>query len=174
MIVALFVENPWSLSIGGGIVGFATNWLALKWIFCPVNPTKIGPFGPFQGLFLTRQKAVAQEFSQFFAQNVLTSEKLFKSILTDERTSANFFELLKKRLWGSAAAATLVVKELPNHLANVHPYVDKTLALEPTLRKSMEKMTSVQFWKRKTKKMLPTQSPNAPLEKKDYLLLPFE
>ena len=64
MVVALFVENPWTLSIGGGIVGFATNWLALKWIFCPVNPTKIGPFGPFQGLFLTRQKAVAKEFSR--------------------------------------------------------------------------------------------------------------
>jgi hypothetical protein len=29
--------------------------LALKWIFEPVNPTKIGPF-IFQGLFLKRQK----------------------------------------------------------------------------------------------------------------------
>jgi hypothetical protein len=55
MIVALFYDNPWSLSIGGAIVGFATNWLALKWIFEPVNPTKIGPF-IFQGLFLKRQK----------------------------------------------------------------------------------------------------------------------
>ncbi|GMI15644.1 hypothetical protein TrLO_g15187 [Triparma laevis f. longispina] len=145
MIVALFVENPWSLSIGGAIVGFATNWLALKWIFCPVTPTKIGPFGPFQGLFLTRQKAVAKEFSEFFAKNVLTSEKLFKSILTDETTKVNFFNLLKKRLWGSASAATLIVKELPNHLSAVHPYVDKTLALQPTLRKSMEKMSSIQF-----------------------------
>jgi uncharacterized membrane protein YheB (UPF0754 family) len=55
MLVALFYDNPWSLSIGGAIVGFATNWLALKWIFEPVNPTKIGPF-IFQGLFLKRQK----------------------------------------------------------------------------------------------------------------------
>ena len=55
MIVALFYDNPWSLSIGGAIVGFATNWLALKWIFEPVNPTKVGPF-VFQGLFLRRQK----------------------------------------------------------------------------------------------------------------------
>lgn len=37
MLVALFWENPWSLSIGGLIVGFATNWLALKWIFEPVS-----------------------------------------------------------------------------------------------------------------------------------------
>ena len=55
MIVALFWDNPWTLSIGGGIVGCATNWLALKWIFEPVNPTKFGPF-TLQGLFLRRQK----------------------------------------------------------------------------------------------------------------------
>ncbi|KAI2499437.1 hypothetical protein MHU86_15021 [Fragilaria crotonensis] len=40
MAVALVWENPWSLSIGGAIVGLATNWLALKWIFEPVYPTK--------------------------------------------------------------------------------------------------------------------------------------
>jgi uncharacterized membrane protein YheB (UPF0754 family) len=60
MLVALFVSNPWSLSFGGLIVGLATNWLALKWIFTPVNPTKILGFGPFQGLFLTRQKEVSE------------------------------------------------------------------------------------------------------------------
>ena len=44
MAVALFFENSWTSSIGGLIVGLATNWLALKWIFEPVNPTKVGPF----------------------------------------------------------------------------------------------------------------------------------
>ena len=68
MVIALFWDNPWSLSIGGGVVGMATNWLALKWIFEPVNPTKIGPF-ILQGQFLRRQKEVAAEFSQFFANN---------------------------------------------------------------------------------------------------------
>jgi len=55
MIVALFWDNPWTLSFGGLIVGYATNWLALKWIFEPVNPTKVGPF-ILQGKFLRRQK----------------------------------------------------------------------------------------------------------------------
>jgi uncharacterized membrane protein YheB (UPF0754 family) len=54
MAVALFWDNPWTLSIGGLIVGLATNWLALKWIFEPVNPTKVGPF-ILQGQFLRRQ-----------------------------------------------------------------------------------------------------------------------
>ena len=76
MVVALFFDNPWTLSIGGGIVGLATNWLALKWIFCPVNPVKIGPW-TFQGLFLTRQNEVAKEFSNFFSKKVLTSENMW-------------------------------------------------------------------------------------------------
>ena len=55
LVVSLYWDNPWSLSIGGLIVGLATNWLALKWIFEPVNPLKIGPI-VLQGLFLRRQK----------------------------------------------------------------------------------------------------------------------
>jgi len=55
LAISLYWDNPWSLSIGGLIVGLATNWLALKWIFEPVNPLKIGPI-VLQGLFLRRQK----------------------------------------------------------------------------------------------------------------------
>lgn len=66
LVVALYWDNPWTLSIGGLIVGLATNWLALKWIFEPVNPLKIGPL-QLQGLFLRRQKEVSADFSQFFA-----------------------------------------------------------------------------------------------------------
>mmetsp|Transcript_33934 Transcript_33934/g.49788 ORF Transcript_33934/g.49788 Transcript_33934/m.49788 type:complete len:410 (+) Transcript_33934:145-1374(+) len=41
MFIALINDNPWTISIGGTIVGYATNWLALKWIFEPVDPTKV-------------------------------------------------------------------------------------------------------------------------------------
>lgn len=54
LVISLYWDNPWLLSIGGLIVGLATNWLALKWIFEPVNPLKIGPI-VLQGLFLRRQ-----------------------------------------------------------------------------------------------------------------------
>ena len=66
LMVALYWDNPWTLSIGGLIVGLATNWLALKWIFEPVNPLKIGPI-VLQGLFLRRQNEVSADFSNFFA-----------------------------------------------------------------------------------------------------------
>lgn len=161
MIVALFWENPWASPIGGTIVGLATNWLALKWIFEPVNPTKFGPF-ILQGQFLRRQKEVAAEFSSFFAKNVLTSEKLWDSILNDLTTKPSFDLLFKKHLKQFANGlaggfglrlpsqlfnhvASLAVEKLPNHLHVLHPYVDKTLNLQSSLRTQMEKMTSAKF-----------------------------
>ena len=161
MIVALFWDNPWQGAIGGTVVGLATNWLALKWIFEPVNPTKIGPF-ILQGKFLRRQKEVAAEFSEFFANNVLTSEKLWESILNDPSTKPSFDGLFTKHLQNFACAlsggigfrpgsklfsqvAEQAVDKLPSHLHVLHPYVDKTLGLQNTLKTQMEKMTSVKF-----------------------------
>lgn len=162
MIVALFWDNPWQLSIGGAIVGTATNWLALKWIFEPVNPTKIGPF-TLQGMFLKRQNEVAKEFSAFFANNVLTSEKLWRSILNDPTTKPTFDLLFKNHLrkftFSLAGGFGLIpgvklfttflapqaIAKLPNHLHVLHPYVDKTLGLQATLQTQMERMTSAKF-----------------------------
>ena len=161
MVVALFWDNPWSLSIGGGIVGLATNWLALKWIFEPVNPTKVGPF-ILQGQFLRRQKEVAGEFSKFFSEKILTSEKMFNSILTDPETAPAFQRLFSEHFVKFATAvssglkvlpepevlkmaAARAVDKLPNHIGVLHKYVDDKLQLQETLRISMEGMTSAQF-----------------------------
>ena len=161
MVVALFWDNPWSLSIGGGIVGLATNWLALKWIFEPVNPTKVGPF-ILQGQFLRRQKEVAKEFSHFFANRILKSEQVWNSILTDPSTKPAFAKLFGQQFSAFLNQVTkglgfmlepevvaLATKEalakLPQHVYVLHDYIDSTLNLEESLRISMEKMSSVQF-----------------------------
>ena len=39
----LFPLN-WTLPVGGAVVGYITNWIALKWIFEPLVPTRVGPF----------------------------------------------------------------------------------------------------------------------------------
>lgn len=57
MFVWLLYDKPWTLPAGGAIVGYITNWVALKLIFEPVDPMKIGPF-VLQGLFLKRQNEV--------------------------------------------------------------------------------------------------------------------
>lgn len=93
MAVWLFYDSPWTLTAGGAIVGFATNWLALKCIFEPVEPTKWGPF-VIQGLFLRRQKEVSAEFADFFVDRVLTSRRMWDTMLTGLKAPA-FRALLK-------------------------------------------------------------------------------
>jgi len=161
MIVALFWDNPWSLSIGGGIVGLATNWLALKWIFEPVNPVKVGPF-TLQGQFLRRQKEVSAEFSKFFATRILTSEKLWHSVLNDPGTKPAFQQLFAQQFQHFVhritrgfgvriepetlqLATNKAVAKLPEHVPVLYDYMDSALGLEDTLRVRMEKMSSEQF-----------------------------
>ena len=161
MAVALVYDNPWSLSIGGGIVGLATNWLALKWIFEPVNPTRVGPF-VLQGQFLRRQAAVAKEFSEYFSTSVLSSPQIFQSILSDPTTAPVFKTLFTEHFTPYAtkiarglqialepetlaALTDRVLAKLPDHLPVIFPYVDQTLRLQETLETSMKAMTSAQF-----------------------------
>ncbi|CAJ1962260.1 unnamed protein product [Cylindrotheca closterium] len=162
MGVALVWENPWSLSIGGGIVGLATNWLALKWIFEPINPTKVGPF-VLQGQFLRRQKEVSAEFSKFFATKILNSPKLWDSMLHDPSTTPALHQLLSKHFRkfctlisfglfkGKPDANTVnmvtqtAMDKLPNHVHVLHKYIDKTLGLQETLRIKMEAMSPAKF-----------------------------
>lgn len=59
MFVWLLYDKPWTLPAGGAVVGYITNWLAIKLIFEPVDPVRIGPF-VLQGLFLKRQDEVRE------------------------------------------------------------------------------------------------------------------
>lgn len=160
LLVALFWSNPWTLSIGGLIVGLATNWLALKWIFEPVQPTHVGPF-VLQGLFLRRQADVSKDFANFFATRILRSRQLFKSVLTDSNTSSKFATLFATQVTNTIdkqskglleldpvvvhAASVRATQRLFPYLEDVHEYVDETLDIEETLKTRMMAMTSKQF-----------------------------
>ena len=65
-----FSDNGWLLPLFGAIVGFATNWIALKIIFQPINPKKIGPL-TFQGLFIKRRNQVAKLMLVWLLKNFL-------------------------------------------------------------------------------------------------------
>jgi uncharacterized membrane protein YheB (UPF0754 family) len=161
MVVALLWENPWSLSIGGGIVGLATNWLALKWIFEPVDEIRVGPVR-LQGMFLKRQPEVAREFSSFFANKILTAEQLWNSVLTNPNTLPAFSGLVSSHFsawWDKLTCGLLsslnpetlnrlterTLSRLPRHVPVLYGYMDDKLELEATLHDRMLQMSSRQF-----------------------------
>jgi uncharacterized membrane protein YheB (UPF0754 family) len=163
LAVALVWDNPWALSIGGMIVGLATNWLALKWIFEPVNPMQLGPF-VIQGMFLRRQQEVAAEFSKFFAHKIVNSQQIWTSILTDPVTTPALTVILAKHvrrllriisfglLHGQPSESTIqkvtlqTIKYLPSYLSSgLHRYVDATIGLEHTLLIKMKALSPAKF-----------------------------
>jgi uncharacterized membrane protein YheB (UPF0754 family) len=170
MVVWCFYDSPWTLTAGGALVGYATNWLALKCIFEPVEPTRVGPF-VIQGLFLQRQKEVSSEFADFFVDRVLTSQRMFANLLTGLK-APDFVQLLKEHTCASFVPATAaaqglsslqlgegaapalaachaacdrIATRLPEHLEALHPYVDSTLRLRETIKARLEVMSPQQF-----------------------------
>ena len=86
MVVYIFYRAGWVLPVFGLVVGYATNWLALWLIFNPIEETlyccgKV----KMQGLFLKRQAEVSAEFARINSSTLLTSEKMWESILTGPR-----------------------------------------------------------------------------------------
>lgn len=96
MIFWFFMEAPWILPLFGLIVGLATNMLALRLIFSPLNPIKIGPWR-LQGLFLKRQNAVSEVFCRIVTAEILTIGHVMHEIFRGpkaDRTKA----LIKKHM----------------------------------------------------------------------------
>jgi uncharacterized membrane protein YheB (UPF0754 family) len=73
MLIWMLYPANWTLPVGGAVVGYITNWIALKWIFEPIDPTRIGPF-ILQGMFLKRQKEVSADFSAYIANTVVDAQ----------------------------------------------------------------------------------------------------
>lgn len=66
----------WQLPLGGLVVGYLTNVLALRMIFSPVNPVHLLGF-KIQGLFITRQKEVSRGYAQLISDNIMTMDNVF-------------------------------------------------------------------------------------------------
>ncbi len=90
MIVQIVVDQWWVLPVFGVVVGYLTNWLALKLIFEPVNPVKVGPV-TFHGLFLRRQEEIAGVYCRLVTREVLTLRNFVDHMLngpSGDRTRA--------------------------------------------------------------------------------------
>jgi len=83
--MAVWIAWPtwWQLPLAGFLVGYVTNWLALKLVFQPRQPVKIGPW-TLQGLFHKRQAVVAGEFARLVAGDVINPENMVAHMTTGQ------------------------------------------------------------------------------------------
>ncbi len=80
MVIWMFYQPWWLLPLFGLLVGYFTNWSALKMIFNPKKKYKIGPF-TIHGLFFKRQKDVADAYASFVGNEVLTPANILQQTL---------------------------------------------------------------------------------------------
>ena len=80
MVVWWFFPIFWILPVFGILIGYATNWIALRIVFQPLNPKKIGPF-TLQGLFLKRREEVANIWCGIVTEEVLTVHNVMDAML---------------------------------------------------------------------------------------------
>lgn len=80
MIGWSFYQGDWQLPLFGLLVGYATNWIALRMIFRPLKPRKFGPF-VIQGLFFKRQQEIARDYGQLIADKIVTPSNIIEGVL---------------------------------------------------------------------------------------------
>lgn len=80
MIGWTFYKADFQLPLFGLVVGWATNYIALKMIFQPQHPMRVGPF-KVQGLFHKRQREVARDYSKLIADEIVTPSNIIEGVL---------------------------------------------------------------------------------------------
>jgi uncharacterized membrane protein YheB (UPF0754 family) len=84
-IVTELVTWWWLLPIGGVLIGYVTNWVAIWMIFEPIEPRRILGFTA-QGLFLKRQHEVAEVYAEVVADDVITLRQIGEDLLNGPRS----------------------------------------------------------------------------------------
>ena len=83
----------WILPAGGLLVGYLTNWIAIKIIFEPQQPINVFGF-KLQGMFLKRQKEVSRVYSDIIQAKVINAKNITKIVLNGSG-SEQLFELIE-------------------------------------------------------------------------------
>jgi uncharacterized membrane protein YheB (UPF0754 family) len=102
----------WVLPIGGVIIGYVTNWMALWMIFEPTEPHRIGPF-KLHGLFLRRQPEVAGVYGEIIAEDIVTANNIGDELLHGrraDRTRRMIEDAMRPAIDRSVGAAQTAVR----------------------------------------------------------------
>ena len=168
MVVWYFLPHWWILPLFGILVGYFTNFLALKLIFRPINPIKIGSIH-IQGMFMKRQLEVSIEYSKIVASKIITIENIFEYIIRGpgserlkkivekqiEKTINETAGILKSLVEISTGSQLFLhirniacfrfMQELPMNIRHVFGYAENALDLEHILREKMIGLPPIEF-----------------------------
>jgi uncharacterized membrane protein YheB (UPF0754 family) len=168
MAVWYFHPTWWVLPVGGLIVGYATNWIALKIIFEPKHPVKFLGF-TIQGMFLKRQDEVSRVYSDIIESKLMTSKNIMEVALNGSG-SGQLLELIELHVndaieryvaiaqpyfaLGVGSETYFKMKELSvkrifedsqNYLSYAYEYTNKALRIGDDLCERMQALSPEEF-----------------------------
>ncbi len=168
MIVYAVYPASWVLPFFGLLVGYGTNWIALKMIFEPKEPVRVGLI-KIQGLFLKRQTEVASHYGELIASEILTpaniiegvfkgagSDRLFKVIerevkrAVDESIGVTMPMIAmtvgtKNYRRMKASAIERLVDRLPSTVKHIGTYAEDAMDIRNTIVERMKLLTPTEF-----------------------------
>jgi uncharacterized membrane protein YheB (UPF0754 family) len=161
-------KEPWVLPIFGGCIGLFTDWLAIKMIFVPRDPIRLGRF-TLQGKFQRRRAEVARQYGELIAHEVLTVPNLMESILRGPR-SDRLLGMVRKMVAKAVdeqtsvakplvaltigtqrlnemkqAAAVKAVERLPSTVRHAEGYLTQAMDVAKMVEERMLRLTPVEY-----------------------------
>ncbi|KAG7366586.1 DUF445 domain containing protein [Nitzschia inconspicua] len=168
MVIWFFYNGSWIMPVAGFLVGWATNWLALKVIFKPIHPQKFCGF-TVQGIFMKRQNEVSEIFARVICVEILHIKAIWTAIFNG-RLSRNFYAMLRAHtlvfteklvveIEPLAVAAMgadkfnqmkediakKVMENIPNVIDSSYEYTQEALDMENTIREKMKALPPDDF-----------------------------
>lgn len=114
-VVLFFVTQVlpywWVLPVGGAVIGWTVNWLAVAMIFEPVRPRRWVPWR--QGLFIKRQEEVTEGYAALISQHVITLANIGHELLHGpraDRTRRMLEDILRLTVDAVAGPASAAVR----------------------------------------------------------------
>jgi uncharacterized membrane protein YheB (UPF0754 family) len=109
LLVWALTKSPFVLPLFGLLIGWSTDWLALKMIFLPREPKAFFGFYTWQGVFQKRRHQVAADYGDIIAREIITIPNLLEAILRGPK-SDRLFQMITREVHRSIDAQASVAK----------------------------------------------------------------
>lgn len=162
-------HNVWVMPVFGLFTGWFTDWLALKMVFNPKQPTRYLGLFEWQGLFLKHRQQVSAEYGRLIAREIVTPRAILEAVLRGP-LSDRLFGMVQKQVQRSVdeqagvvkpfvvfavgssryqgmkqLVAQGIMKRLPDTLQHVEQYAGDAMDLENLLSGKMQSLSPEEF-----------------------------
>ena len=169
LAVWALTKSPLVLPIFGVLIGWFTDWLALKMIFLPREPRRFFGVYTWQGVFQKRKDQVAADYGDMIATEIITIPNLLEAVLTGPK-SDRLFQIITREVQRTIDAQASVAKPVvavavgsrnfqemkrtaakraaelvPHTIAHAEEYAVNALDVRNTIADRMRRLSPMEF-----------------------------